>query len=303
MMKKVIVTGAGGFIGGALTKKLLENGVKVYGVDISESMLEKYSKYANFIPVIADFSKYEKLHEMINDAIDVFYHLAWQGIFGEAFKNYELQFSNAKYACDALEQAIKLKAKKFVLAGTYNEFEIHNIAFLDGINPRYNCIYSSSKFAADMVCKTIANHNGISYSSALVAMVYGEGNKSKMLSNVLIDSFNKGIRPKLVEGKNYYDFVYVDDVANAYIAIAEKGVNLKSYYVGHRKLKTFREWVTEIKDIIAPDIQLVFGEYADSQSIDYSKIDLDALYNDTGFECKSDFKESVLKTAEWMKGR
>ena len=303
MMKTAVVTGAGGFIGGALTKKLLESGVKVYGVDISENMLEKFKEYENFISVIADFSKYEKLSKMIDDEIDVFYHLAWQGVFGEAFKNYSLQLDNAKFACDAIMQAVNLHAKKFVFAGTYNEFEIHNIAFSDNIDPRYTCIYASAKFAADMMCKTIANQSGIKYSSALVSMAFGEGNKSKMLANVLVNSFNNGIRPKLIEGNNLYDFVYIDDVANAYIAIGEKGVNLKSYYVGHRKLKTFREWVTEIKDIIAPEIQLVFGEYSDSQTIDYSKIDLDALYNDTGFECKSDFKESILKTAQWLKGQ
>ena len=303
MMKKVIITGAGGFIGGALTQKLIDKNITVYGVDISENMLKKFGGYKNFIPIIADFSRYENLHEMIKDEIDVFYHLAWQGVFGEAFKNYELQLNNTKYACDALVQAIKIKAKKFVFAGTYNEFEIHNIAFSDSIDPRYTCIYASAKFAGDMMCKTIANQNGINYSSALVSMAYGEGNRSNMLANVLIDSFNNGIRPKLIEGNNLYDFVYIDDVANAYVAIGEKGHNLKSYYVGHRKLKTFREWVTEIKDIIAPEMQLVFGEYSDSQTIDYSKIDLNALYNDTGFECKSDFKESILKTAEWLKGQ
>ena len=302
-MKKVIVTGAGGFIGGALTEKLLQNGVKVYGVDISENALEKFSMYENFIPVIADFSKYDILHEMIKDEVDVFYHLAWQGVFGDAFKDHNLQLNNAKFACDAVMQAVKLGAKKFVFAGTYNEFEVKNIIFSDDADPRYTCIYSSSKFAADMICKTIANQNNIKYNAALVSMAYGEGNRSKMLANVLIESFNNGIRPKLIEGNNLYDFVYIDDVVNAYIAIGEKGKNLKSYYVGHRKLKTFRKWVTQIKDIIAPEMQLIFGEYSDSQNINYSEIDLDALYNDTGFECKSDFKESILKTAEWLKGQ
>ena len=38
-MKKVIVTGATGFIGGAFTRKLLKQGVKVYGIDVSADKL------------------------------------------------------------------------------------------------------------------------------------------------------------------------------------------------------------------------------------------------------------------------
>ena len=56
-MKKVIITGAGGFIGGALTKYLLEKGVTVYGVDISDEKFSAYSDHETFIPVVADFSK------------------------------------------------------------------------------------------------------------------------------------------------------------------------------------------------------------------------------------------------------
>lgn len=37
------------------------------------------------------------------------------------------------------------------------------------------------------------------------------------------------------------------------------------------------------------------------QNIDYSMIDLEALYRDTGFECKSDFEESILKMVKWIK--
>ncbi len=48
---------------------------------------------------------------------------------------------------------------------------------------------------------------------------------------------------------------------------------------------------------------MLFGEFNDGANIDYSQRDLDALYNDTGFECKSDFHESILKTAEWLKAR
>ena len=35
--------------------------------------------------------------------------------------------------------------------------------------------------------------------------------------------------------------------------------------------------------------------------MDYSLIDLESLRQDTGFECKADFRESIMKTVEWLK--
>ena len=56
-----------------------------------------------------------------------------------------------------------------------------------------------------------------------------------------------------------------------------------------------------MKTILCPNRQLTFGEISEDTYVDYTKFDLNALYNDTGFECKSDFKESILKTAEWLR--
>ena len=72
-MKTAIVSGAGGFIGGALTELLLDKGITVYGVDISEKLLARHAGKAGFYPIIADFTKYSALHELIHTEVDVFY--------------------------------------------------------------------------------------------------------------------------------------------------------------------------------------------------------------------------------------
>ncbi len=301
-MKTAVVTGAGGFIGGALTELLVDKGVTVYGVDISEKALARHSGKANFHPVIADFTKYGQLHEMIHADVDVFYHFAWQGVFGEPFRDYRLQLSNAASAGDAITEAVRIGCKKFVFAGTYNEIEVADHFDMSGRPPRYTCIYSAAKTAAEIVCKTIAANSGIQYSAGLTAMAYGENNRSMMLANVVLKQLTHGESPRLIEGNIPYDFIYIDDIARAFYAIGESGVNLRSYYVGHRHLRTFREYVTEIGQIVAPDVPLLFGAYPDDNSSrNYDKIDLDALYRDTGFECQADFKESILKTAAWVK--
>ena len=301
-MNRVIITGCGGFFGGALTSTLLSRGIKVYGVDISEEKLSRFSSYDNFTPVVAEFEDYEKLPEMIKDTdIDVFYHLAWAGGFTTAIRNYKLQMMNAAYAGDALTAAAKMNAKRFVYANTYNQYEIINFLESEMFEPRYTCIYSAGKTAASLICRTLAHNMGIEYSAGLIPMPYGENNYSKQLVNVVINSLNHGKAPRLVEGNNLYDLVYVQDIADALIAIGEKGKDKKEYYVGHRRLKTFREWMVEIRDEIAPEVELRFGEYKDNQQIDYSKVDLDALFKDTGWECHYELIDRIRDTAQWVK--
>ena len=301
-MKKVIITGATGFFGSMLTRTLLSQEIKVYGIDINEGKLQQFSRDDNFIPIVACFENYEKLPEMIQERdIDVFYHFAWAGGFTTAIRDYKLQMSNAGYAGDAVVAAHKIGAKKFVYANTYNQYEIINFLESETFEPRYTCIYSTGKTAASLICRTLAYNLGIEYNAGLIPMPYGENNYSKQLVNVVINCLNNGETPRLVEGNNLYDLVYIQDIIDALIVIGEKGKNKKEYYVGHRKLKTFKEWMTEIRDEIAPDVELKFGEYKDNQQIDYEKVDLDALYRDTGWECHYELKDKIQDTAQWVR--
>lgn len=300
-MKKVVITGCTGFLGGTLTRTLLTQDVIVYGVDINEDKLKQF-KNDKFIPVVAGFEEYAKMSEMIKDRnIDVFFHFAWAGGFTTAIRDYKLQMSNAGFAGDAVVAAHSIDAKKFVYANTYNQYEIINFLESETFEPRYTCIYSAGKTAASLICRTLAHNLGIEYSAGLIPMPYGENNYSKQLVNVVINCLNNGETPKLVEGNNLYDLVYVQDIIDALIAIGERGKNKKEYYVGHRKLKTFKEWMIEIRDEIAPDVELKFGEFEDNQQIDYNKVDLESLYRDTGWECHYELKDKIKSTAQWVK--
>ena len=302
-MNKAIVTGAGGFIGRSVVKRLLDENIEVWGVDISSDALNSFAENKLFHPIVADFSKYNELPDILPRGADVFYHFAWQGVCGDAFKNYSLQLDNAKYSCDALMSAVKSGCRKFVMAGSVNEYEMDSYIGKDYFEPRYTYIYSSTKQISEAIGKTLAYYNSIEFCCGRIAMVYGENNRSKMLPNIVISNLLNNRPTKLVEGNNLYDMVYISDVADAFLSIGRSGVNMKSYYIGHREFKTFKEIIQDIASILNPDCPLLFGEYPDVPSgINYQKINLNALYEDTNFECKADFRESILKTAEWVKG-
>lgn len=300
-MKTAVVTGATGFIGARLTRLLSESGVQVQAVGRNPEKLAALSALEGVTAIEANFAEYSRLHEKLKEEPDVFYHCAFAGGFGsEALRDYAAQIDNAKYACDAVACAIRLRAKKFVLASTVNTVEIRSFVGNEKFSPRYTCIYSTGKLAAELIGKTLAHNSGLPYCTALIAMPYGEGNRARTLPNIVMEQLMAGQRPKLIEGNNLYDLVYIDDVARGLQAIGECGQNFRDYYVGHRQLDTFKSWMVRIRDALSPETELGFGEYPDAPALDYSLVDLDALYNDTGFACKVSFEESIRMTARWL---
>lgn len=302
-MRRAIVTGANGFIGRHLVSLLLDKGIEVWAiVRHAEGMADIKSE--NLHIVESGFEQYEQLGRQIETrGFDVCFHLAWSGTWGEPFKDYDLQLKNAKYACDMLVQAAKLQCRRFILVSTLVQLEAQKYMLSDEGHPRFSCIYGTAKNTAAMLCRIEAEQLGIVWNTAILSSVYGIGDQSKMIENVLIQNFLAGTTPKLVTGENYYDCTYVTDTVSGLIAIAERGAFNRTYYVGHRQLQTFREIVCEIRDTLAPDLELKFGEYQDTTPIDYSLIDVDALYHDTGFEPDIPLREGILKTAQWLKNQ
>lgn len=299
-MKTAIVTGATGFIGTHLVKALLDKDVEVWAIVPDPGNLA-WAGCEKLHIIQADFSQFDRLAELVEErGFDVCFHLAWSGTWGKPFEDYALQLNNAKAACDMVVQASRLACGRFVLIGTIVQLEALKYMLSDEGRPRVSCIYGTAKNTAAMLCRIQAAQLGVDWNLAVLSSVYGVGDRSRMIENVLIESFLAGVRPKLVTGENYYDCTYVEDIVSGLIAIAERGKGNKTYYVGHRELKTFKAIVNEIRDILAPEMTLTFGEYPDTTPIDYSLIDVDALYNDTGFQPAVSLREGIKRTAAWL---
>lgn len=302
-MKKAVITGASGFIGSAVAKQLLEAGRKVYGVGLGIEQCTELLMFSNFIPIELRFEEYKNLDTYIHERdIDVFYHFAWQGGFErKALRDYDLQLQNAKYACDTVIAAIKLNTKRFIYAASINEVETQQfLNTFEIFQTRPTCIYASAKLVAELICRTIAQEHCLHYNAGIIPMLYGTGNLSKQLVNVVMTALIQNKSPELIEGNNLYDLVSVKDVAKAFEAIGTYGRDGKRYYIGHRQLRSFREWMQELGSIVNPNVELQFGKYKDPLNLDYSLIDLDELYHDTGFECVEDFHDGILEYKNWL---
>ena len=109
-MKRAIVTGANGFVGSNVCKKLCENGVEVTAVIKDENEnIDNIKSLSKLSVVFCDLDSIESLTEKISGAdYDVFYHFAWVGSAGPLRCDEEIQLKNALWTAKALRTACKL---------------------------------------------------------------------------------------------------------------------------------------------------------------------------------------------------
>lgn len=301
-MKSAIVTGANGFIGKAVCKNLLEHGVQVCAVVRNQETMKEFKKNKNFVVVKGELENISMLEEIIErDTYEVFYHFAWSGTSGMSLTDESTQILNIQYTCDTLKTAQRLGCKKFIFAGTINELELLPFYNAELFKPRIASIYGISKLASDFMCKTLAADMEMCYNTAIIGSCFGPGDRSWRIHNTFIKGMLEKMPPKLVAGDVWHDWVYIDDVAAMFVAIGNNSINMKNYYIGHRDLRKLKDILCEVRDILCKGLELKFGEIKDSFQIDYSLVDLNAVYEDTGYECQTEFSTAILETAKWVK--
>ncbi len=300
-MKSAIVTGANGFIGSAVCRALLKRGVEVYALVYAKDAFTGLGSHPNLRVLESGMADYPAIAPSLPQDADAFYHFAWEGSSGATLADYSMQIRNIQYTCDALTLAAQIHCKKFIMAGTINELELLQFFHAERQVPRPACIYGTAKLACDLMCKTIAAQKDILFNCAIIGSCFGPGDRSKRIHNAFIHGMLVGKAPKLVQAETLHDWIYIDDVADMFCEIGQSGVHMKNYYLGHDHLRPLRDILLEVRDILNPGLEIKFGEVPDSFVIDYSQVEIDGVYRDTGYRCNSDFAQCIRKTAEHVK--
>ena len=299
-MKKVIVSGANGFVGGALTRELLEHGIEVIALDMeghTDNLPD--SSLVKFYPFdLADAQKIEKL--IPDKDIDIFFHFAWAGSAGPARADTALQLKNAQWTVDCLRVAKKLGCKRFVNAGSIMETETIKAVFEAENRPGLGYIYGSGKLVAHTMCKSVAADIGIDLVWAMITNAYGAGERSPRMVNTTIQKCIKGESPQFTAGTQNYDFVYIDDVARAFRMIGENGKPFCEYLIGSSQAKPLKEFLLEMKAAIAPELDFVFGDIPfTGVNLTLEDFDCSKTERDTGFRAEISFAEGCRQTRDW----
>lgn len=305
-MKKVMITGATGFIGSWVVKEMCRQGVEVIAV-IRENANASRNLFENGVRIVyCDMKNYKRLPSMVEDRdIDAIFHFAWDGVSGDRTKSSSAQVANLQATLDLIKAISEMQCGTFIGSGSLHEIE--SFYEMQENKPIKNLgyMYKASKLAAHWMGKALAGSLNIRFFWPVVANAYGEGEMSQRLVNSVIRSIIKGESPKLSAGKQNYDFLHIEDVSHAFYLIAEKGIDGTNYIIGSGDVKPLREYLEVVgkiaNDAVGKNIPLGFGEIVSNVIyLPETVFSISQLVEDTGFTPTISFEEGIRRTVDWI---
>ncbi len=246
-MKKILVTGAAGFIGWKTSQKLLEDGIHVIGVDnmndyydvaLKTHRLEALKKNKGFSFCRLDIENLAALDPIFRDNnIEAVINLAARAGVGYSIKNPHVYMStNAQGVLNLLELMRKYSVKKLVHASTSSLFAGQKMPFTEDL-PVNTPIspYAASKKAAEVMAYTYHYLFDLDISVLRYFTVYGPSGRPDMSIFRFIKWIDEGKPIELFgDGTQSRDFTYIDDIADGTIK-AQKEVGYEIINLGGGK--------------------------------------------------------------------
>ena len=300
-MKKVLVTGANGFIGKTLVRALLEKDYNVVALDIRFD--DELLNNAN-VTCVNVFNK--EISSLVTEIeageYDCFFHLAWAGTSGPVRADYVVQLNNVKITCDYIKLCKELGCKRVVYASSINEMETYEYLQSDNIEPAGGYIYGTGKLAAHLMGETVAKLNDVEFIPVIITNIYGVGEKSARMIYTSIKKLINKEHCSFTAGNQTYDFIYLTDAINSIIAVAEKGKAFNRYYIGSGEPKPLKEFLLTMRDIVDPEAQIGLGDIPfKGIDISYSQFDLKKVERDTGYVNQIAFEKGIKMTADYIR--
>ena len=294
-INNVIISGATGAIGTALTSLCLSRGMNILILTRADS------KRNNRIPddprVKVKVCDYRDLDSVENDTgitWDCLFHFAWAGPAGPGRNDMPLQTGNIRMSLSAVNLAKRFGCKKFVGAGSQAEYGRHNNKLRPDTPAFPEMGYGYAKLCAGRMTRDHAHQIGIEHNWLRILSVYGPNDGESSMINQAISLLEKGESPELTKGEQIWDYVYSKDAAKAFLCVGEKGIDGKTYVLGSGQERPLAEYMKTLRDIISPNTELKLGArpYGDKQ-IMYLAADSSELINDTGYVADYTFEQGI----------
>lgn len=300
-MKKVILTGATGFVGNAVLKELIKNGIEVIALGRKEKP-QNIPKNDLITYIKIDLNDIKNL---VNDNrikdVDTFYNFAWEGVDTDKRKDEYIQYGNVDKALDCLYVAKNIGCKNFIGVGSIMEKEALDITLMNGIKPGMSYVYGASKLYTHMLSKAVAAKIGINFIWCEITNTYGIGEISDRLISSTLRKIINHESLNFTEGKQNYNFIYIDDVARAFYLIGMKGKPFSRYLIGGNDTQKLKDYILIIKDTIAKDRDFNFGAISyNGNKLPLGYFDFRNLEIDTGFKSEISFSDGIKKTFQWL---
>ena len=311
-----LVTGGRGFVGGWLAKALLESGEKVVSLDRRRTT-EKPSAIGmlgiedELIQVEADLTDADAVAAVLSEnSVDTVYHLAAETIVSTVQASPVQGFeSNVRGTWTMLQACRDHGVERVVFASSDKAYGANEeLPYREDFALRPTAPYEASKAAADLIARSYWHSYGLPVAVTRFANIYGGGdlNFSRLIPEAVSAAID-GRAPVLrSDGSPERDFLYVEDAASAYLAIADgldrDDVRGEAFNAGGGRPYRVGDVVAMIAELagtgVEPDVR---GEGNPEGEIDRQWVDPAKIRDLCGWTPAVGLEEGLERTIAWYR--
>ena len=309
--KKVLVTGADGFIGSHLTELLLEEGYEVRALSVYNSF--NYWGWLDDIKhprleVVSGDVRDAAFCRHITQGCDTVFHLAaliaipYSYVAPESYVD-----TNIKGTLNMCQAALDHNVRRLIVTSTSEVYGTARYVPIDENHPRQpQSPYSATKIGADAIAKSFYNAFNLPVTIARPFNTYGPRQSARAIIPTIITQIANGVREiKVGDLSPTRDFDFVKDTCRGFLAIARaEGVEGEEINIATGTEVTMKQTLMKIAEIMDADINWV----VDPERIRPSKSEVFRLCGDnTKIETLTDWRpewsleEGLRATVDWFR--
>lgn len=330
--KVYFITGAAGFIGFHLTKRLLDEGCTVIGLDnlndyydvnLKKARLAIIEKYDSFKFIYADLQDKEALEKVFKEnKIDIVVNLAAQAGVRYSITNPDVYIqSNIVGYLNILEVCRHNKIEHLIYASSSSVYGMNvNMPFSIHHNVDHPIsLYAATKKSNELMAHTYSHLYGLPTTGLRFFTVYGPWGRPDMALFLFTDAILNDKPIKVFNnGKMKRDFTYVDDIVEGIVRLlnnpsrqnkewdrelADPGTSsapYKVYNIGNNKPIELMEFIETIEEKIGKKAEKEFLPLQDGD-VPMTYADVDDLMQDVGFKPETSVNDGINSFVRWYK--
>lgn len=314
------VTGVAGFIGYHVAAALLDEGVRVYGVDNLNAYYAPALKRARiarlardgFVFHEADVADHARLAAAPGaDTADLVIHLAAQaGVRHSIDHPFDYASANLVGHLSALELARRSPRKPLTIYASSSAVYGANVKIPfaeDDPVTRPVSLYSATKRADELMSEAYARLYGLPLIGLRFFTVYGPWGRPDMAYWSFTENILAG-RPIRVfnRGRLRRDFTYIDDIVDGVLRVAAGGIrgagesSHRIYNIGHNRPVGLIDFIAEIEKAAGRAAIMEMAEMQPGDVVE-TAADITAIARDYGFEPRTPLEAGIPRFVEWYR--
>jgi UDP-glucose 4-epimerase len=300
---KAVVTGAGGFIGANLARKLCRDGYQVHLVVRPQSDRWRLNGLAEHAEVhemdLIDAAAVRRLINAVEP--DLIFHAAAHGAYPAQRDLHRMLAVNVLGTVNLLGACLERGFTGFVHTGSSSEYGFKDHAPREDEYLEPNSEYAVTKAAATLYCRHVAIDRGVNVTTLRLYSAYGPWEEPTRLIPTLIAKGLVGKLPDLASPDVARDYVYVDDVVDACVVTATAGEG-EIYNLGTGVQTTLSDAVEIARHVMGIDAEPRWGSMSErTWDTPVWVANPGHLERKLGWQARVGFTAGLRQTVDWLR--